>query len=129
MNLFSVLTNVNDNIELFYGMLGPICYIIIALAAYKAAALSNWSRYLMTFGALGSFTSAIIYLFFDQGRDLSFFLVDYGVITTIPAIVMFTIGFVLAGIEIGGLEFGKQQKKEKKRIAKKSKRDLDDGIL
>lgn len=92
--------------SILYGSLRPICWLIVALVAYKAPYARHSGRWAMVAGALGLATASVVFVFVNAGTMPPPALVGYAAIVSTPATVVFVFGFAKAAIRIAGLEFG-----------------------
>jgi hypothetical protein len=101
------LNGITDGIgSMIFGLLRPVCWLLLALMSHKATLLSPASKHLMTAGALGNFTAAVVFLFVNAGFPVSEFWSDYAQLAATPATVMFTLGFAWSAVRLGGLQVG-----------------------
>lgn len=94
--------------SMLFGLLRPVCWLLLALMSYKATLLSTASKRLMVVGALGNFTAAVVFLFVNAGFGVPEFWSAYGPLVATPSTVAFTLGFAWSAIGLGGLRIGKK---------------------
>jgi uncharacterized membrane protein YGL010W len=94
--------------SLLFGLLRPVCWLLLAWMSYKATQLSTASKYLMVGGSLGNFTAAVVFLFVNATFEVPAFWSDYAQLVATPATVAFTLGFFHAAVRLGGLQVGQK---------------------
>jgi hypothetical protein len=92
--------------SILFGLLRPVCWLALAVMAYRATLLSPCSKRLMVVGAIGNFTAAVVFLFVNAGFNTGFWS-DYAQLVATPSTVAFTLGFAMEAIKLGGLRVGK----------------------
>ena len=107
IHILASLSAITEGIgSVLFGILRPVCWLLLALMAYKATLLSSQSKWLMVCGALGNFTAAVVFLFVNADFPVSEFWSDYAQLAATPATVMFTLGFAWSAVRLGGLQMG-----------------------
>jgi hypothetical protein len=94
--------------SLLFGLLRPVCWLLLAWMTYRATLLSAASKRLMIPGALGNFTAAVVFLFVNAGFEVSAFWADYAQLVATPSTVAFTLGFAWSAVRLGGLQVGRK---------------------
>ena len=107
IHTLSSLSGITDGIgSVLFGVLRPVCWLLLALMAYKATLLRRQSKWLMICGALGNFTAAVVFLFVNADFTVPTFWSDYAQLVATPSTVAFTLGFAWAAVRLGGLQIG-----------------------
>lgn len=92
--------------SVLFGALRPLCWLFLAWIPYRSTLLSRASKRLMTAGALGNFTAAVVFLFVNAGFTVPEFWSDYAQLVATPSTVAFALGFFHVAVRLGGLQIG-----------------------
>ena len=92
--------------SVIFGLLRPVCWLILAYVACRSSLLGRIPRRLMAVGALGNFTAAVVFLFVNAGFAVPEFWSDYAQLVATPSTVAFALGFTAEAIKLGGFQVG-----------------------